>query len=48
MKNVVLVPHIGSASKETREKMSEIACANIVDYFSGKKPRTCVNAEALG
>jgi lactate dehydrogenase-like 2-hydroxyacid dehydrogenase len=35
MKNVVLLPHIGSASTDTRNKMSEIAALNIVNVLQG-------------
>ena len=36
MQNVVLSPHIGSASIETRNKMSEIAANNIKYVLEGK------------
>jgi glyoxylate reductase len=36
--NVVLTPHIGSATIETREKMAEIAAMNIINVFKGIKP----------
>jgi len=32
-KNVILTPHIASATKENRELMSKIACQNIIDIF---------------
>jgi glyoxylate reductase len=35
MKNVILVPHIGSASVDTRIRMSEIAATNIINVFEG-------------
>lgn len=38
MDNVILTPHIGSATFETREKTSEIAAQNIIDFFEGKTP----------
>ncbi len=43
MKNVVLLPHIGSATIETRNKMAELAANNIVRVLKGKKPITPVN-----
>lgn len=43
MKNVVLLPHIGSATIETRNKMAELAANNIVHVLKGKKPLTPVN-----
>lgn len=36
--NVVLLPHIGSASFETRSKMSIMAAQNILHVFAGKEP----------
>lgn len=47
MKNVVLLPHIGSATYQTRSKMAEIAARNLLDVLSGKEPdpRFLVNPE---
>ncbi|KZE67728.1 D-glycerate dehydrogenase [Fictibacillus phosphorivorans] len=42
MKQVVALPHIGSASVETRMKMAELACRNIVNILNGKEPETPV------
>ena len=36
--NVVLTPHIASATEETRAKMSEMAAKNIIAALSGKRP----------
>jgi glyoxylate reductase len=47
MRNVVLVPHIGSASKETRKKMAEVAAVNLLNVLNGKKPIYIVNPETL-
>jgi len=41
--NVVLLPHIGSASYETRLKMSMMAAKNLVQVLSRKKPINPVN-----
>jgi glyoxylate reductase len=38
MKNVVLLPHIGSAGKETREEMARMAVQNIKAFFDGNVP----------
>ncbi|HXG06330.1 MAG TPA: D-glycerate dehydrogenase [Nitrososphaera sp.] len=38
MKNVVLVPHIGSATYQTRSKMAEVAAKNLLDVLAGKEP----------
>ncbi len=41
--NVVLLPHIGSASYETRARMSMMAAKNLVHMLSGKKPLNPIN-----
>ncbi len=41
--NIILTPHIASASIETREKMSIMASKNIINALSGKKPKNLVN-----
>ena len=41
--NVVLLPHIGSASFNTRAQMSMMAAKNLVCVLSGKKPLNPVN-----
>lgn len=38
MKNVVLLPHIGSATYQTRSKMAEVAARNLLDVLAGKEP----------
>lgn len=38
MSNVVLTPHIASATVETREAMARIAAQNIIDVFEEKTP----------
>ena len=43
MENVVLTPHIGSSTEETRRKMSEIAVENLILSLSGKNPIYSVN-----
>ncbi|ABR30753.1 glyoxylate reductase [Thermosipho melanesiensis] len=40
--NVVLLPHIGSATYETREKMSIMVAENVIDALEGKIPRNLV------
>ena len=47
LKNVVLLPHIGSATLETRTKMALMAATNIVEYFKGKQPPNILNPEVL-
>lgn len=41
--NIILTPHIGSASYETRNKMALIAAQNIVDVLSNNKCNNIVN-----
>lgn len=41
--NVFLLPHIGSATRETREAMSLLCVKNIVNVLKGKTPLTPVN-----
>jgi glyoxylate reductase len=45
--NVVLAPHIASASLETRTKMACMAAENVVAYFAGKRPANLLNPEVL-
>lgn len=45
--NVVVAPHISSASLETRAKMSEIVADNLVSFFEGKKPPNLVNPDVM-
>jgi glyoxylate reductase len=45
--NVVLAPHLGSASIETRTKMAMIAVENAIALFAGQRPPTILNPEAL-
>lgn len=39
-KNVVLTPHIGSATIETRTKMADLTILNVLNVLDGKKPLT--------
>lgn len=41
--HVVLVPHIGSATHETRRRMSTLAAENMVVALSGRRPPCLVN-----
>jgi len=45
--NVVLAPHIASASLETRTKMACIAAENVVALFRGQRPPNVLNPEVL-
>jgi glyoxylate reductase len=45
--NVVLAPHIASASSDTRVQMANLAVDNCLAVLEGKTPPTPVNPEAL-
>ncbi|OGL17483.1 MAG: D-glycerate dehydrogenase [Candidatus Rokubacteria bacterium RIFCSPLOWO2_12_FULL_69_21] len=45
--NVVLAPHIASASRETRLRMATLAVENCLAVLEGKTPPTPVNPEVL-
>ena len=45
--NVVLTPHIASATVATRMKMAMLAADNLIAILSGKPPLTPVNPEVL-
>jgi len=47
MKNVVLTPHIASASHETRLRMTMMAAENLIAGLTGKRPPNLVNPEVL-
>ena len=44
--NVVVTPHIASASRATRSKMADMAAANILAVLAGKEPPNAVNRPA--
>ena len=43
MKNVLLMPHLGSATISTRTKMAEIAAENMLNVLNGKTPIYAAN-----
>ncbi|MDQ8003615.1 MAG: D-glycerate dehydrogenase [Pedobacter sp.] len=45
MENVCVLPHIGSATKETREKMAMMAAENIVAALKGERMPQVINPE---
>jgi len=47
MKNVVLEPHLGSATAEVREVMANIVVDNIEALIGGRRPPNCVNPQVL-
>ncbi|MEM2475401.1 MAG: glyoxylate reductase [Thermofilaceae archaeon] len=46
--NVVLAPHIGSATYETRAAMAELVARNLVAFYKGEVPPNLVNREVVG
>jgi len=44
MKNVVALPHIGSATYQTRSRMSEVAVQNLLRILNGRDPLFIVNS----
>ena len=45
--DVVLAPHIASASVETRTKMAVMAASNVIALFDGQRPPNALNPEVL-
>lgn len=47
LENVIIAPHIGSASHQTRARMASLAVENVIAFFKGEIMPTCINPEAL-
>ena len=45
--NVVLAPHLGSATVHTRTKMARMVCDAVLDHLNGGRPENCVNPSVL-
>ena len=45
--NVILTPHLASASLETRSKMATMAANSVVWFFCGQQPTNLLNPELL-
>jgi lactate dehydrogenase-like 2-hydroxyacid dehydrogenase len=45
--NVVVLPHLGSATVATRTKMATMAAENLIAALAGERPPNCVNPEVL-
>ncbi|MGO9122727.1 MAG: 2-hydroxyacid dehydrogenase [Desulfomonilaceae bacterium] len=43
LNNVLLLPHVGSATIETRTAMAKLAAENLLDGLRGVLPRNCLN-----
>jgi glyoxylate reductase len=48
LKNVTVLPHIGSATASSRNGMAELAARNLLAMLEGKRPPTCLNPELYG
>ncbi|HEY2979660.1 MAG TPA: D-glycerate dehydrogenase [Anaerolineales bacterium] len=46
--NLIVSPHIGSASRSTREKMSWMTAQNLIAGLKGERLPNCVNPEVYG
>lgn len=46
-RDVILAPHIGSATIETRTKMAVMAATNAAEFFAGRRPPNALNADAV-
>jgi glyoxylate reductase len=47
LKNTVLLPHMGSATTETRTKMALMAAENLLAGLRGERPPNCLNWESV-
>lgn len=45
--NLILLPHVGSATRETRAAMLELAIDNLLAVLGGREPPACVNPDVL-
>jgi glyoxylate reductase len=43
--NAVIIPHLGSATIDTREAMGMLAAENLFSIFDGRKPPTLINPD---
>lgn len=46
-KNVVVLPHIGSATYDTRHAMAELVAENLIAFYEGRVPPTLVNKDVV-
>jgi glyoxylate reductase len=47
-RDVILTPHIGSATVETRTRMMVVAATNVAAFFAGRTPPNALNQDAVG
>ena len=48
LENVVVIPHLGSATVDTRDAMGHLAVRNVFAALDGERPPTLLNPEAIG
>ena len=48
LSNCIIVPHLGSASKRTRDLMASLAAENLIAGLKGQRLPHCVNPEVYG
>jgi glyoxylate reductase len=48
LENVVVIPHLGSATVDTRDAMGHLAVANVFAALDGERPPTLLNPDVLG
>lgn len=44
LENIIITPHIASATEETRQKMGELAAKNIIEVLEGRQPLTPIKS----
>ena len=47
LSNIILLPHVGSATLETRLKMGMLAVENLIAGLEGRMPPNIVNPEVM-
>jgi glyoxylate reductase len=47
LENVVVIPHLGSATFDTRDAMGALAVENVLAALDGRRPPTLLNPEAI-
>ncbi|MBI9081012.1 MAG: D-glycerate dehydrogenase [Pseudodesulfovibrio sp.] len=45
LENVVILPHVGSATKSSRTDMATLAARNLIAMLNGDQPETCLNPD---
>ncbi|MDH5224361.1 MAG: D-glycerate dehydrogenase, partial [Actinomycetota bacterium] len=48
LENVVVIPHLGSATVDTRNAMGDVVVDNLFAAFDGARPPTLLNPDAFG